>query len=206
MNRILPKEFYLQSDVCAIARQLLGKIITVSKETVQIQAIITETEAYAGIHDKASHAFNNKRTARTETMYQEGGIAYVYLCYGMHYMLNAVTNKENNPHAVLIRSVFPISDDKNISVKQAIQSGKGPGRTSKTLGITKIHNGMTLQSKHLNISDSNIIIPDNIIQVSPRIGIDYAGEDALLPYRFHIDPIKNPEIFQIIIQHTQNYE
>jgi DNA-3-methyladenine glycosylase len=206
MNRILPKDFYLHSDVCAIARQLIGKKITVSMDNKQTQAIITETEAYAGIDDKASHAYNNKRTTRTETMYQEGGIAYVYLCYGMHYMLNAVTNTENHPHAVLIRSVFPLCSDKSINIKQMLQSGKGPGRTTKFLGIDMTFNTMSLQCKKLHISESDIFIEPDMIQVSPRIGIDYAGEDSLLPYRFHIDENKNPEIFQIIIQHTQNYE
>src|ERR1017187_7820728 len=104
----LKREFYLREDVVQIAKELLGKVLFTNIGGKITAGIITETEAYAGITDKASHAYNNRRTPRTETMYAEGGVAYVYLCYGIHHLFNVVTAQKDTPHAVLIRAIKPI--------------------------------------------------------------------------------------------------
>jgi len=103
----IPPSFYLKDDVVKIASELLGKYLFTNFNGMLTGGIITETEAYAGITDKASHAYDDKRTKRTEIMYYKGGTAYVYLCYGIHSLFNIVTNAENIPHAVLIRGIFP---------------------------------------------------------------------------------------------------
>ena len=103
----LKREFYLREDVVQIAKELLGKVLFTNIGGKITAGIITETEAYAGITDRASHAYNNRRTARTEVMYAVGGTSYVYLCYGIHHLFNVVTNKKDIPHAVLIRAIKP---------------------------------------------------------------------------------------------------
>src|SRR5687768_10017990 len=104
----LPHQFYLRKDVVKIAKDLLGKIIVTTFNNITTAGRIVETEAYNGAVDKASHAYGNRRTNRTEIMFAEGGMAYVYLCYGIHHLFNVVTSKKDTPHAVLIRGVEPI--------------------------------------------------------------------------------------------------
>ena len=104
----LKKDFYLQEDVMAISKQLLGKYLFTNINNRVTAGIITETEAYAGITDKASHAYNNRRTKRTEVMFAAGGVCYVYLCYGIHHLFNIVTNQKDVPHAILIRAITPM--------------------------------------------------------------------------------------------------
>ena len=186
MKHKLKEDFYLNTDVCFIAKALLGKELVVNSSSVN-SGIITETEAYAGITDKASHAWNNRRTKRTETMYLKGGVAYVYLCYGIHYLFNVVTNYEHVPDAVLIRSIFPKEGIPSKGMKKDIISGTGPGRVSKILGIDMSFNKAKLTSDVIFILDNGINIPDNQIVADRRIGVDYAGEDALLPYRYYIN-------------------
>jgi DNA-3-methyladenine glycosylase len=190
----LPQHFYTRRDVTLIARELLGKTLYTSFNNKITAGIIIETESYAGKSDKASHAYNNRRTARTEVMYKEGGCAYVYLCYGIHSLFNVVTSLESDPHAVLIRGIKPLIgiDIMAERVGRSIVSNKngiGPGNVSKLLGIQVIHSGLNLF--HLNsedqkiwIQDDALIVPDEEIRVGPRIGVGYAGDDALLPYRF----------------------
>ena len=105
---ILPESFYSRKDVVKIAQELLGKVLVTEFDGVHTAGMITETEAYAGAIDKASHAFGNRRTRRTEVMYNHGGVAYVYLCYGIHHLFNVVTNLQDVPHAILIRAVDPL--------------------------------------------------------------------------------------------------
>jgi DNA-3-methyladenine glycosylase len=183
----LPKEFYLHNDVVDVAKQLLGKELVVCHDKKNVKSgIITETEAYAGVADKASHAYGNKRTQRTATMFQSGGIAYVYLCYGIHHLFNVVTNTENQPDAVLIRSILPLEDTTDFSVSQLLKMGNGPGKVSRLLGITKQHNGIDLCGDNMFVVNRNLKIHNEMITTTSRVGIDYAGEDALLPYRFII--------------------
>jgi len=185
----LAKEYFLQDDVVAVARDLIGKSLFTLVDGQLTGGVICETEAYRGTTDRASHAFGGRRTKRNEMMYQEGGVAYVYLCYGMHHLLNFVTNVADIPDAVLIRGIIPTHGEELMlrrTGKRKIDPniGIGPGKVSKLLGITVADNGISLCGDHLWIEDRGLQIPDNQIETTPRIGVDYAGDDALLPYRF----------------------
>ncbi len=185
----LNSNFYTRDSVTLIARELLGKVIFTFIDRNLSAGIITETEAYAGIKDKASHAYNNRRTARNEVMYEEGGVAYVYLCYGIHHLFNIVTNKKSIPDAVLLRGILPINgikvmenrSGKNLTGMDIIA---GPGKTSKALGITVNHNKESLIGNLIWIEDFGYNPDRNDILTGRRIGVAYAGEDAFLPYRF----------------------
>lgn len=191
----LPREFYTRTDVVQVARELLGKVLYTSFNDEITAGIIIETEAYAGVIDKASHAYNNRRTTRTEIMYREGGCAYVYLCYGIHSLFNIVTSVLDDPHAVLIRGIEPlhgIDIMKNRKGKNKLSSKdiNGPGNITKLLGIHVEHSGLTLCNNSnaemdIWLQDDGIQVLDSEVKSSPRIGIAYAAEDALLPYRFH---------------------
>jgi len=193
----LSADFYLNPDVVEIARSLLGKVIIKKDHNITLYARIVETEAYAGAEDRASHAFQNKRSARTETMFEKGGIAYVYLCYGMHHLLNVVTNQKDIPHAVLIRAIEPLFDSSIASTKNKRRTGSGPALVTKYLGIDIHHNRKSFLSGDLFIADDQFI-PEHI-SASPRIGVDYAGEAARWPYRFFISnhPHVTPHIFNM---------
>lgn len=188
----LPETFYTKADVITIARELLGKQLVSFSEGQLTAGIITETEAYNGIIDKASHAYGDRRTKRTETMYRGGGIAYIYLCYGIHSLLNVVTNISGVPHAVLIRAIYPVLGQefmsRRIGRKVSAKEGIGPGKVTKLLGLSYANDGEDLiHSNKVWIEDANIIIPESSIMITPRIGVSYAGEDSLLPYRFVVD-------------------
>ena len=183
----IPLSFFQKKNVQNIAQDLLGAIIYTNINGQITSAMITETEAYQGPEDKASHAYNNKRTARTEVMYKSGGCFYIYLCYGIHYLFNIVTNENNIPHAVLIRSGKIHSGTNYIQARRGlhIQAPKllqGPGNFAKGLGIDMNLNGVKLNTKHLWIANNEVQNP-TIIKTQ-RVGIDYAGEDALLPWRY----------------------
>ncbi|UKT65525.1 DNA-3-methyladenine glycosylase [Pedobacter mucosus] len=184
-------DYFLNDDVIFVAKNLLGKVLFTNINGEITSGIITETEAYFGIKDKASHAYGNRRTNRTETMYNNGGVAYVYLCYGMHHLFNIVTSKEGDPNAVLIRGIEPlvgidiIEQRRNMPVgKSAISSG--PGSASKALGINKSFNSRSLVGNDIWLEDHNMKLDDDQIVCAPRIGIAYAQEHALLPLRFYI--------------------
>jgi DNA-3-methyladenine glycosylase len=125
-------------------------------------------------------------------MYSDGGTAYVYLCYGIHSLFNVVTNKKNVPHAVLIRAIYPVAGIEHmISRRRRPKSGIeelciGPGTVSQALGIHYSDTGKSLLEDEIWIEDRKLKIPDNKIIIGPRVGVDYAGKDALLPYRFRI--------------------
>lgn len=185
----LTKDYFLTDDVVAVARDLIGKSLFTMVDGQLAGGVICETEAYKGTADRASHAFGGRRTKRNEMMYREGGVAYVYLCYGMHHLLNFVTNAADIPDAVLIRGILPTLGTelmlRRIGKRKITPDiGIGPGKVSKLLGITVADNGLSLCGEKLWIEDRNVVVPDNAIQVTPRIGVDYAGEDALRPYRF----------------------
>jgi DNA-3-methyladenine glycosylase len=187
----LPHSFYLGSDVVSISKQLLGKYLYTSINGLLTGGYIVETEAYNGVVDRASHAFGNRKTPRTQIMYQEGGIAYVYLCYGIHEMLNVVTSMEGQPRAILIRAVEPTT---GIDIMQARKDmtvlkpniTAGPGSVAKAFGIDRKLNGISLDSDTLWIEDKGLNFKEEQIAAVPRIGVAYAGEDALLPYRFYV--------------------
>ena len=189
--KILNENFYVRKDVIKIAQELLGKIIVTLFDGLLTAARITETEAYNGVVDKASHAYNNRRTKRTEIMYAEGGAAYVYLCYGIHHLFNIVTNLKDIPHAVLIRAAEPVTGidvmlQRTHKKKPDNTLTSGPGNVSKALGIYTHHTGKDLRSENFFIADDGFKLSKMNIIATPRIGVDYAAEDALLPYRFFI--------------------
>lgn len=186
---MLDRSFYDRPDVIKIAKELLGKIIVTWFDGQFTAGRIVETEAYNGAVDKASHAYGNRRTARTEVMFGEPGTAYVYLCYGIHHLFNVVTNKAGTPHAVLVRGVEPvhgIDTMLNRTRKQVLDNTltRGPGNVSKALGIFTSHTGFDLISSDLRIVEDQFKVKRYAIGITTRIGVDYAGPDALLPYRF----------------------
>jgi len=187
----LRKEYYLNEDVVSLAKDLLGKILYTKIDNEITAGIIVETEAYFGIKDKASHAYGGRRTNRTETMYGNGGIAYVYLCYGMHNLFNIVSSKENDPHAVLIRGIEPLIGIDIIEQRRNMPHTKGaisagPGSAAKALGIDKTFNAKNLTGDEIWIEDHAIRYKDEDIAATPRVGIAYAKEHALLPWRFFV--------------------
>jgi len=187
----LPASFYHRTNVVTIAKELLGKLLVTTFNGEVTAGRIVETEAYNGIVDKASHSYGGRRTNRTETMYAAGGIAYVYLCYGIHHLFNVVTNVQDTPHAILIRAIEPV---KGIDImlrrmkkgKADYSIGRGPGNVSKALGISVVHTRLSLLQNEIYIADDGTVIKPSQIATGPRIGVDYAAEDALLPYRFYV--------------------
>ncbi len=187
----LPIQFYKRSDVVLIAKELLGKIIVTNFNGDLTAARIVETEAYIAITDKASHSFNGRRTARNEHMYAAAGTSYVYICYGMHHLFNVVTNKKEVPDAVLIRAAEPLTGidmmlQRTGKIKLDNSLTKGPGNAAKALGISKISSGLNLLDDDIYIADDGFKVSKNDIGVSGRIGVEGAGDAALLPYRFYI--------------------
>ena len=187
----LPLTFYQKANVCTIAQELLGKLLVTRFEGHLTSGRIVETEAYNGTIDKASHAFGDRRTQRTEVMYAAGGVAYVYLCYGIHHLFNVVANQRGIPHAVLIRAIEPVEGiqvmkERMKKTRFNITVGKGPGNVSRALGIQTRHTGYSLASDELFIADDGKRIKRSQIITSPRIGVDYAAEDAQLLYRFYL--------------------
>ena len=185
----LGRRFYRRDDVVAIAREMLGKVICTRIDGVDTQVVITETEAYAGTNDRASHAFGGRRTQRTQPMFEPGGVAYVYLCYGIHHLLNIVTGSRDEPHAVLVRAGLPLVGVEHMLKRRGRDRVDkrllgGPGSLAKAMGITTALTGEDLSGDILWIEDQGVRIADENISVGPRIGIDYAGDDATLPYRF----------------------
>lgn len=187
----LSKEFYLRNDVIQVSKDLLGKFLITNKNGIITGGMITDVEAYNGIMDKASHAFGGRRTVRTETMYARGGVAYVYFCYGIHHLFNVVTNDKEYPHAVLIRAIEPIIGiDEMLKrrKKESVQPNltSGPGSMSASLGIKVTDSGIDLTGNIIFIEDRNILITEKNIVSTKRIGVEYAGKDALLNYRFYL--------------------
>ena len=187
----LDNSFYARPDVLKIARELLGKVLITEFDGVLTSGRIVEVEAYNGVVDRASHAYSGRRTRRTEVMYREGGTAYVYLIYGIHHLFNVVTNKEDIPHAVLVRGLEPLEGIptmlKRVGKAQADHSlTRGPGNLSKAMGLATLHTGYSLHEGEIYIGDDGYRPRRTEIIATPRIGVDYAGEDAALPYRFYL--------------------
>ena len=184
----LDRSFYLSDDVVQVARDLLGKVLVTNINGIITAGKIVETEAYCGRGDKACHA-NGKRTARTEVMYGVGGYAYVYLCYGIHHLINVVTNKEGQADAVLIRALEPLKGLDEMKLRRGNTKSKlasGPGTLSQAMGIHVKMTGTDLLGDQIWISPGNEINPTKEIVSGTRIGVDYAEEDALRPWRFII--------------------
>lgn len=179
---------YLDPKPQRIAQFMLGKFLMVRTPEGVTGGMITETEAYGGAQDKASHAYNNRRTPRTEIMFAQGGRAYVYLCYGMHQLFNIVTGPADSAQAVLIRGV-EITDGVDIVARRRGKIPRkdwanGPGRVTAALGITGDHNKLDLTGDTLWVEDRGVIVPPRAILKTPRIGVDYAEEWVHKPWRF----------------------
>ena len=186
----LPLSYYQRDDVLFLAQDLIGKKLCTRIDDSFTAGIITETEAYRGWGDKACHAHAGKRTKRTEVMYQSGGVAYVYLCYGIHNLFNIITNQQDSADAVLIRAIEPTNGIDTMLQRRNMQEVQprltaGPGSMSKALGISRNHYGEPLTGDLVWLEKTEQqVLPENITATT-RIGIDYAGEDALLPWRYY---------------------
>src|ERR1700712_2230774 len=150
----LPASFYHRTNVVTIAKELLGKLLITSFNGELTSGRIVETEAYNGVGDKASHSYGGRRTKRTEVMYAPGGVAYVYLCYGIHHLFNVVTNGQDTPHAILIRGIEPVTGidimlERMKKEKADYTIGRGPGNVSKALGIDTTHTSLSLLSDEI---------------------------------------------------------
>lgn len=190
MIQKLPPSFYNRSTK-TVAKELLGKrLVRVTDQGVRLSGLIVEVEAYLGIKDKAAHTFGRRRTPRNEVMWGEGGIAYVYFIYGIHYCLNAVTRSHGQPEAVLIRALQCEEGLEVIrarrKVKNEIHYASGPGKLCQALGIDRSLNGISLQSDNLFIENTGLKIPTSRIVATSRIGVDYAGKAKDWPLRFYI--------------------
>ena len=187
MNKLLGQDFYLRDDVVQIARDLIGKKLVTEFNGQITSGYITETEAYAGKGDQACHAHLGKFTKRTQVMYEPGGIAYVYLCYGIHHLFNIITNQKDHADAVLIRAIEPIDGIDLMLERRNMEKTKknisaGPGNVSKALGITKTQNAKPVTADKIKVYDTG---KTSNITTSTRIGIGYAGDDVDLPWRFY---------------------
>lgn len=187
--RKLPATFY-RRDTTTVARELLGKTLCRHLPDGQLlSARIVETEAYLGVDDAAAHSAGGRRTARTEIMYADGGVAYVYLIYGLHFCLNAVTREAGRPEAVLIRAAAPLQGhdfwQAELPHLKPAQWLSGPGRLCRALQIGREENGLSLKSDALWIADGEAVA-ETAIAAGPRVGVDYAGEAADWPLRFFV--------------------
>lgn len=175
--RPLPRAFYARSAL-RVARELLGAVVVHAVDGEQRRGIIVETEAYLGVRDLASHA-SKGRTARTDVMFGPPGHAYVYLIYGMHHCLNVVCARDGTAAAVLLRGIEPLA---GIAPEARTD---GPGRLTRALGISLVHNRLDLCGGRLYIAAGQRVMP-RLVARSPRIGVDYAGAWAAKPYRFYV--------------------
>lgn len=182
------------SNVVQLSQKLLGYKLCSNVGGEFTSGIIVETEAYRAPEDKASHAYNGRRTNRTETMFREGGISYVYMCYGIHHMFNIVTGPPEIAHAILVRAVQPEVGIETMKTRrgtsvQKVQLTNGPGKLCQAMGITRALDGV-----HLNKAWGNVVWLEPGIEIAPsdvvpakRIGIDYAGEWKEKLWRFYIN-------------------
>lgn len=186
----LPKKFYLEETV-AVARALLGCVLWRRLEGELVAARIVETEAYLGANDAASHARGGLRSQRNSSMYLEGGHAYVYFTYGMHYCMNVVTNEADIAEAVLLRAAEPLSHLELVKARRPVAKREfdlmnGPAKLCAALDIDKRLDGTSLASNELFISRRDITVDDADVSVTPRVGVDYAGDAAHWPLRFFL--------------------
>jgi DNA-3-methyladenine glycosylase len=194
----LGSDFYERPSVVKVAKELLGKVLVTSFGGVRTSGRIVEVEAYNGVVDRASHAWSGRRTARTEVMFGPGGRAYVYLIYGIHALFNVVTNTKEIPHAVLVRALEPLEgmstmlkrmkrDEAQLRTGRADYSlTRGPGNLSRAMGLMTTHTGLSLLGREIWIGDDGFKVRPSDVVVTTRIGVDYAGEDAALPYRWFL--------------------
>lgn len=202
---ILKPSFYQRDDVVLISKELLGKKIFTLVDGHLTGGIIVETEAYRAPDDKACHAYGNRVTKRTKTMFLQGGTLYVYISYGLHRMINVVTAPQGIAHAVLVRAIEPITGidkilERRNHDKLKYDTMNGPGKSAKALGVDTYHDGLFLcnETKDIWIEDSERMFSDDEIQIGPRVGMSiHTGPDAHRPWRFYIKNnkwVSNPKV------------
>lgn len=184
---------FFRRDPAVVARELLGQRLVRIVDGVRLAGLIVETEAYLGTEDRAAHSFGGRRTRRTETMYADGGTAYVFLNYGIHSLLNVVTETEGVPSAVLLRAIEPLEGIETMfrlrpTAKSLIEIGSGPGKLGAAMAIDRsLDKEDFVFSERLFIerARSEVILPQSFVQTT-RIGVDYAKEWADRPLRFYL--------------------
>ena len=188
----LKRDFYTRADTLTIARELLGKRLVVPcGKGRRVSGRIVEVEAYLGVEDAAAHSYGGRRTRRTETMYAVGGTVYVFFVYGMHHQFNVVTGPTELPHALLVRAVEPdegvelMKERRPVSKERELTSG--PGKLCRALGLDLSYDGEDLtRGARVWLEETDVRFKSDEIASGPRIGVDYAGEDALKPWRFWV--------------------
>jgi len=186
----LERSFYTSRDALTAARDLLGKTLVVPVSSgVRVSGRIVETEAYCGVEDRAAHSYGGRLTDRTRVMFGPGGFSYVFFVYGMYNQFNVVTSDEGVPHVVLIRALEPVENIEAMRERRGkmpdLNLTSGPGKLCIAMGIDKRLYGADLTGKRVWIEHADRVNDDEVV-VTERIGIDYAGEDALKPWRFYI--------------------
>lgn len=194
----LPASFYQNKDVVYLGRSLIGKVLVSDIDGIRTSGIIVEAEAYRGPDDKACHAYNNRRTDRTEVMYKPGGHAYIYICYGIHHLFNVVTGPKDHAHAVLIRALEPLEGLETMMERRQMKTNqeritKGPGALAVAMGFDKSFSGHSLVDPEslIYIEDRRVHIDPDQIAAGPRIGVESAGECAAWPWRFYVRKHRN---------------
>jgi DNA-3-methyladenine glycosylase len=184
----LGRDFYRRAQTLVVARELLGKLLVVpAPDGARVSGRVVEVEAYVGTDDRASHAYGGRRTARTETMYAEGGVAYVYFVYGMHHQFNVVTGPPGEPHAVLVRALEPFEGVGRMRERRAARDERaltnGPGKLCQSLAIDRTFDGEDLTGARVWLEDDGFRVEPAQVAEGPRVGVAYAAEDAGRPYR-----------------------
>ena len=185
----LNPNYYLGNNVVELAKDLIGRVLATNCDGIVSKGVIIETEAYRGYNDKACHANNGKRTKRNEVMYESGGKAYVYLCYGIHQLFNVVTNVAGKADAVLIRALHPIEGQDDMAdrfPKPRKLLANGPGILTMAMGITTSMNNQTLWSQEVWLEEGLSSKSKLPIIATKRVGVEYAEQDAELPWRFYL--------------------
>lgn len=190
MNKKLSLRHFQKKETLELSKNLLGKFLVSNINNQLTSGVIVEVEAYLGKEDRACHAFGGRKSKRTEVMYLPGGHWYVYVCYGIHSLVNIVTHEKDEPHAILIRAIEPYDGIDYMLLRRKMEKvnrrlTSGPGSLAMAFGMTKNLTGEPLGNQAW-IECRGVSIPERQMIACPRIGIAYAGEDALLPYRFYI--------------------
>lgn len=192
-HKKLHATFYQSPDVLTLCKDLIGKVLVSRVDSLLTSGIIVEAEAYRAPDDSACHAFGDRRTERTEVMFAPGGVAYIYICYGIHHLFNVVTGPGNSAHAILIRALEPLEGidimlERRKMHKVEPKITKGPGALSMAMGFDRSMSGQSLVTSNslFYIEDRNIQCTEDKIATGPRIGCERAGVSASWPWRYYV--------------------
>lgn len=190
-DKLLDKQWFERSTL-NVARDLLGCVLVCNSQNVTTSGRIVEVEAYCGPEDRGSHSYGGRMTHRNCAMFGPAGFAYVYRIYGMYWCFNITTDRSDRPHAVLIRALEPVSGlnfmrERSPKIKRDSDLCKGPGRLCRAMGITGEHYGVCVYENMQRLFvEAGKLHSHEIIAATPRIGIDYAGDHASLPWRLFV--------------------